>query len=300
MTKVDMGLSGASVYSVDFHDGGVEVYLHEDGVLTITGDLALTDSDGEISWLAKEMGTSAATLRLLGGMLDATITSSQAETTDSSFDLEFDSGLKLHYDAIAEAQYGLWRSLSPHGVELTCKAPGPLSGRGLRDHQAEQNSLRDREPATPDADEGESLIDLELSQHVYGVTVFPNALELLTWDGTIYFVGPFLLSSQDGDGIRFDPAEKGGDAATGAVLDRLIDSTIVLAALAPETSALSVQFDDGSVLQWEAPTPEMSKFRARHRSGWEFHSRGDGTVYWYGGPAGGHPKFLAGGPRGAD
>ncbi|WP_022882451.1 DUF6188 family protein [Gryllotalpicola ginsengisoli] len=311
MTTIDLGLSGIEVTALEFDPNGIQLQLSAEGAdFWVAGDLKLSDDQGDVVWRPQDASSSPATLRLLGGIIGASITASTAESTDSSVDLEFDSGLKVHYDPMEDQDWELWESTAPDGRGFLCSAPGPLTGPDVPDESEPLGEAAAEAPEEPtpevsvepewDEGTGQRLIDLELSERVYGVLVFADGIELHTRIGAIYIVGPFRLSWPDGTTAQFDSGQKERDKSTGKVLDYLIDNVIVLATVTPETSALSVQFEDGGVLQWTPTTPDMAQFRARHRNGWEFHSRGDGTIYWYGGPKGTHPKFLAGGPRKTD
>jgi hypothetical protein len=196
--------------------------------------------------------------------------------------------------------YEYWDSYSIKGVRTYAViGKPPQQGEGPRPDRIGLEDLE--EQGTFDAPrEGERLIDLELSDVVYGVTLHAESMQLETRIGDLFFAGPVRITDPNGVEGVFDPKFAATDATTGAVLKLLIDSTIELAALAPDSSRLDVRFTDGLRLIWNAPSAQQGLFRARNKSRREFWSKGDGTIYWYGGPEGTQPKFLVGGPATSD
>jgi hypothetical protein len=302
MTAIDLDLAGLDVFSVEVRPDALHVaFMMSGSFLEVSGVLDVRWPSGESIRYDARVNRDPQLVRLLDELAGASVATAVADEDTGVLDVSFRNGLALHYEP-TDGPEEEWESNNPEGIHVICGADNSLIVFSRKVPTPDRTPEHD--DAVPTAgvlgDQNERLLDLNLSLRVYGVSVFADAIELLTWDGTIFFAGPFTLASPGGGAIRFDPADKAGDVHTGAVLERLIDHEIALAAIAPETSGLTVQFRDGTVLRWAPPTPEMGKFRARHRSGWEFHSKGDGTVYWYGGPAGEPPKFLVGGPLPSD
>lgn len=298
MTTFDLGLVDARVCGYLAYPDGIRIMFVQGGAyLASGGTWSITWPDGTIYRFAADsgMGEDPETGRLLGALLSDVVTAARADER-SRLVVDFESGLRLEFDP-QHGDYEYWEAYSTKGVR-SYAVPGepPVRNKGPR---PDLIGLEDLEATgTFDAPaEGERLIDLELADVVYGVTLHAESMQLETRSGDLFFAGPIQITGPDGRSTIFDPKFAATDAATGAVLKLLIDGAIELAALAPDSSRLDVRFTDGLRLIWNAPSAQQGLFRARNRSRREFWSKGDGTVYWYGGPEGTHPKFLVDGPK---
>lgn len=298
MTTFDLGLVDARVCGYLAYPDGIRIMFVQGGAyLASGGTWGITWPDGTTYRFAADsgMGEDPETGRLMGTLLADAVTAARADER-SRLVVDFESGLRLEFDPQRE-DYEYWDAYSTKGVR-SYAVPGkpPVRNKGPRPDLIGLEDLETTGTFDPPA-EGERLIDLELADVVYGVTLHAESMQLETRSGDLFFAGPILITDPEGRSTIFDPKSAATDAATGAVLKLLIDSTIELAALAPDSSRLEVRFTDGLRLIWNAPSAQQGLFRARNQSRREFWSKGDGTVYWYGGPEGTHPKFLVDGPK---
>jgi hypothetical protein len=303
MTRQNLGFDGALVWTIAFQPGSVKLWFGDGGTyLEVSGRWRLTWPDGSASdYDTASGGRHPDTARLIDALAESHVVSAEADVDTSILDVEFDTGLKLHFEP-TDGPYEEWEARNRDG-RLYIALPSneltwTLGQEGAHDDR-EKAEEAEAESAAATWYEGTEprLIDLELADRVYGVTLFAESLELLTRSGSLFFAGPFTVTESDGSRLDYDPRDKCTDPSTGPVLDRLIDTTIETATLIPETSTLAVTLTDGGRLDWCPPSAAQGMFRARTHAGREFWSRGDGGVYWYGGPAGSHPRFLVGGPR---
>jgi hypothetical protein len=307
MTTQNLGFDGALVWTIAFQPGSVKLWFGDGGTyLEVSGIWALTWPDGATShYDTVSGGRHPDTARLIDALAESHVVSAEAEVETSILDVEFDSGLRLHFEP-TDGPYEEWEARNRDDRLYIALPSNELTWTLGREEQAEdldEAGEPEREPKTAPRDphwyEGTEprLIDLELADRIYGVTLFAESLELLTRSGSVFFAGPFTVTKSDGSRLEYDPRDKRTDAATGPVLDRLIDTTIEAATLVPETSTLAIRLTDGGRLDWSAPSEAQGMFRVRTHDRREFWSKGDGTIYWYGGPEGTHPTFLLGGPR---
>jgi hypothetical protein len=307
MTMQNLGFDGAEVLTIAFQPGSVRLWFREGGTyLEALGLWQLTWPDGSVSdYDTASGGRHPDTARLIDALAESHVVSAEAEVETSILDVEFDTGLKLHFEP-TNGPYEEWEARN-HDDRLYIALPSnELTWTLGREEQADDpEEPEDPEPepqhesGSPRWYEGTEprLIDLELADRIYGVTLFAESLELLTRSGSLFFAGPFTVTESDSSCLEYDPRDKRTDATTGPILDRLIDTTIEAATLVPETSTLAIRLTDGGRLDWSAPSEAQGMFRVRTHDRREFWSKGDGTIYWYGGPEGTHPTFLLGGPR---
>ncbi|AYG03615.1 hypothetical protein [Gryllotalpicola protaetiae] len=301
MTPIDIGLTGARVCGYLAYPDGIRIMFVQGGAYLASGGtwgVTWPDGTGHRFVADAGMGNDPETGRLMGTLLADVVESARSDEK-SKLAVVFKSGLRLDFHPQPD-DYEYWDSYSTKGVRsyaVIGKAPGQNEGPrpdriGLEDVEAEGTF----EPPI----EGERLIDLELSDVVYGVTVLAESMQLETRSGDLFFAGPIEVTDPNGLRGVFDPKFAATDSTAGAVLKLIIDGTIEVATLAPDSSRLDIRFTDGLRLIWNAPSAQQGLFRARNRSKREFWSKGDGTIYWFGGPEGTQPKFLAGGPKRTD
>ncbi|GAA4169904.1 hypothetical protein [Gryllotalpicola koreensis] len=301
MTAIDVGLTGARVCGYLAYPDGIRIMFVQGGAyLASGGTWHITWPDGSHYEFASDsgMGKDPETGRLMGTLLADAVTLARADE-HSKLAVDFESGLRLEFEP-QRGDYEYWDVYSTKGMRsYAVMGKPPKQGEGPRPDRIGLEDLEAEGTFDPPRD-GERLIDLELADVVFGVTMHAESMQLETRSGDLFFAGPVQLTDPNGLTGVFDPTFAASDTTTGTVLKLLIDSTIELAALAPDSSRLDVRFTDGLRLVWNAPSAQQGLFRARNRSGREFWSKGDGTIYWYGGPEGTHPKFLVGGPKPTD
>ena len=300
MTTTDLGLAGEHVTGFLFYPDGIRIMFVMGGsYLASGGTWRLTWPDGANYDFRSDcgMGGDPETGRLVANLIAAEVTEAAADD-ESTLTVAFANGLRMVVTPKAD-DYEKWDSYSPEGV-YTYAVVGkrPVQAARPRPDRIGLEHEGDRVPVPPEP--GERLIELDLADRVYGVTMHAESMQLDTRSGDLFFAGPVLIEQSGGASGVFDPKFAASDESTGAVLKLLIDNTIESALLAPDSSKLDVRFTDGLRLLWNAPTAQQGLFRARIADRREFWSKGDGTIYWYGGPEGTHPAFAVGGPRKSD
>lgn len=300
MTAQSLGLDGADVWTIAFQPGSVRLWFGEGGTyLEVAGVWSLTWPDGSSSDYDTDCaGRHPDTAKLIEALAEVKVVSATADTETSVLDVEFESGLKLHYEP-TDSPYEEWRAHNRDDRTYISLTTNRLTWFPADDEPSAHDDADAGQVEWYDGD-APRVVDLELSDRVYGVTVHAESVQLETWIGTVFFAGPFTVTDEDNRSHRFDPKLKTTDPDTGKVLDLLIDSHIEIAALTPETSELEVAFADGRRLSWSASEKGQGHFMARLKNGRQFWSANDGSVFWYGGPKGTHPKFLVGGPKPTD
>jgi hypothetical protein len=304
VTTENLGFDQAEVSSIAFQAGSVRLWFRMGGsYLEISGKWAVTWQGGETAVYDTDLaGRDPQTPRLIDALAQAHILTAIADTETSVLDVEFDSGLKVHFEP-TDGPYEEWEAFNQAGRTYFA-----MPNNELNWYPAEKEAVSPDAPAESaghaDVEWYEAtaprVVDLDLSDRVYGVTVHAESVQLETRVGTVFFAGPFTVTEPSGTTWRFDPKDKSADANTGKVLDLLIDNSIDLAALTAQTSELRVTFADGTRLDWSAASKGQGHFMARQRGGRQFWSGDDGGVFWYGGSKGTHPKFLVGGPKKTD
>lgn len=291
MTTHDLDLGGAQVWTIAFQPGSLRLWFTEGGTyLEVSGVWELTWPDGSSGDYATNLaGRDPATPRLIDSLAGSTIVSAQAELESSILDVEFDSGLRLHFEP-TDGPYEEWEARTRDDRTYIALPSNELTW-----------FEEDRTPFPPDPDwyrgTDKRLIDLEISERVTGVTVSHGSVDLLTRNGHLYFVGPFSLVSGSGVLLEYDPDARAAGAGSDAVLDCLLNNTMTLASLVPETSELAISFTDGSRLDWKPARIDRGQFGASNHDGRKFWNLVDGRIAWFGGPKGTYPKFLVGGPK---
>jgi hypothetical protein len=310
-TRHDLGFEGADVFTIAFQPGSVRLWFGDAGTyLEVSGVWRLTWPDGSVSdYDTGPGGRHPDTPRLMDALAEAHIVSAHADIDTAVLDVEFDSGLRLHYEPTG-SPYEEWQAQNRDGRTYVALPNNELTWFPGRSEPAEGAEHAEAANATIDPGEEAAVhryrgddprvIDLEIAEHIYGITVYSTSVQLETRDGSVYIAGPFTVFDTDGESFPFDPAHLRDDPLAGALLSILIDHRMGSMTLVPETSELTVTLAAGGGLRWKASTPGHGQFSAKLRTGRQFWSRGDGTVYWYGGHEGTHPKFLVGGPKESD
>jgi len=300
VTTKNLGFDGADVWTIAFQPGSIRLWFGEGGTyLEVSGVWDLAWPDGSTSeYDTDSAGRHPDTARLIESLAEAHVVTAVADTETSVLDVEFDSGLKLHYEP-TDSPYEEWQARNRDDRTYVCLTTNRLTWFPA---DSESSAADEAAPEEVAWYEGSAprVVDLEISDRIYGVTVHAESVQLETWTGTIFFAGPFTITDEAGEPHRFDPKLKASDPHTGEVLELLIDSQIETAALTAETSELDVSFTDGKRLTWAAAAKGQGHFMARHKNGRQYWSASDGGVFWYGGPKGTHPTFLVGGPKKTD
>jgi hypothetical protein len=247
--------------------------------------------------------------RLLDSLLGAHIIRAVAGVERADLQVAFDNETVFEFRLTGNGPNS-WYAENPNGVQFVAEATGELRWWGGADLDDEADGEGDNadEPAfaveapepAPSGASDARVIDLEIGEHIYGITVYGTSVQLETRGGSIYLAGPFTVTDADGEDFTFDPQNLADDSVAGALLAVLIDHRVDSYILNPDTSELSVTLTGGGGLTWKASSPAQAQFSAKLRNGREFWSKGDGTIYWYGGPEGTQPKFLVGGPSKSD
>ncbi|GAA4162779.1 hypothetical protein GCM10022286_22220 [Gryllotalpicola daejeonensis] len=323
-TERDLRLDRASspVSGVLFSEWSVEVELG-DSSLILRAPFGVTWADGSVApFDPRSVASNPDAARLLSELLGAKVTRSVAGVERSYLQVEFDNGARIHFEP-ADSGWEEWEVRDfedvlyiglPHG-ETAWFTPAPKQAAGATSKQPSTAAGATTTPETPapapapspaadepawyDGDEPR-VIDLEISDHIYGVTIFGASVQLETRGGSIYLAGPFQVTDSSGEVFEFDPTRLRDDTVAGAILSVLIDRKMGQITLKPDTSELTVTLASGAGLSWKASSAAQAQFSAKLRNGRQFWSKGDGTIYWFGGPEGTQPKFLVGGPKATD
>jgi len=300
MTQIDLGLAGERVCGFLFYPSGIRIMTVGGGYLASGGTWKVTWPDGGEYRFSSDhgMGKDPETGRLVQAVTAATITEAWSDES-SVLTAGFDSGVRLRIEPHAD-NYEDWDTYSRRGFRtFAVLGAAPEQSPGPRPDSIGLVADGLASEILPPSD-GERLIELDLTDRVYGVTMHAESMQLDMRSGDLFFAGPVLIEQPGGASGVFDPKFAASDESTGAVLKQLIDNTIDSALLAPDSSKLDVRFTDGLRLLWNAPTAQQGLFRARTADRREFWSKGDGSIYWYGGPEGTHPRFVVGGPKKSD
>jgi hypothetical protein len=281
-------------FQLEFAEGDASVKLYE------PFEIAWPDGSSEL-FDPSEGGTNPTSLRLIASLLRARIVESVAGVERAVLKIVFDNGIRFDFSPGDEPYWDCeaWDIKTPEGDTYRTEVDGTLlawTSTGVMLYPPPGESDTQTPPGQVDAADVRE-IDLDMNAHLFGVTVYGASVQLETRAGSIYLAGPFTVTDVDGESFVFDPEKLEDDDVAGAILALLIDHVIESAVLKPETSEFTVTLKGGGRLDWKAPTTAQAQFSAKHHNGREFWSKGDGTVYWYGGPEGTHPKFVVGGPR---
>ena len=241
--------------------------------------------------------TNPTSARLLAALMGAKVTRSVAGIEHAYLRIDFDNDLHINYDPTG-SDWEDWEVTDPAGILYIALPDDSMTW-------FEKEAPKADEPELPPVAwyEGDEprVIDLEIPDHIYGITIYGSSVQLETHGGSIYLAGPFTVTDADGEVFDFDPENLRDDTIAGPLLNVLIDHRVESYILKPDTSEFAVTLKGGGGrLDWKASTPAQAQFSAKLRNGRQFWSKGDGTIYWYGGPEGSHPKFLVGGPKKSD
>ncbi|HEY0249843.1 MAG TPA: DUF6188 family protein [Gryllotalpicola sp.] len=119
--RQDLGLTGLAVYSVEFRPDTLYLWFDRGiAYLEVGGLIGLRLPDGtSADYDASSSGTSPTTPALLNGLVGAAVVDATAGEHPAILDVEFDSGLRLHYEPTS-GPYEEWEAKDAAGTAYVC------------------------------------------------------------------------------------------------------------------------------------------------------------------------------------
>lgn len=131
MTDVDLGLADAEVFAIAFQPDSIRLWFSDSMTfLDVFGIWQLTWPDGSsYEYNAQLFGRDPETPRLIDGLAGASVVSARAARETSVLDVEFSSGLKLHYEPTS-SPWEEWAAANRSGENFIALPSNELSGWG--------------------------------------------------------------------------------------------------------------------------------------------------------------------------